>query len=144
MLRVMTKVALASVFGLCAVMFAKMENVGAQEKKEEKKLTTKQIMGTGHKGAEALFGKIQAAVKAKKLDDAVAPAKDLAANGSLFPKATPPKGDAKSWDDLAGKYAVNTKALADAAEKKDEDAVKKAIATIGGSCKACHDNHRGK
>ncbi|MFM8271514.1 MAG: cytochrome c [Gemmata sp.] len=139
MLRLMTKVALAGVFAVCAVMCAQIESAKAQDKK-----TSKQIMAAGHKGADALFGKVQAAVKAGKLEDAAAPAKELAANGALLSKATPPKGDAKSWEDLAGKYAANTKALSEAVEKKDADATKKAAGAIQGSCKACHDGHRGK
>ena len=142
MLRKMLKVTLAGTVGMLALLLAQSESVRAQDK--DKKLSTKQIMGIGHKGADALFTKVQAAVKAKKWDDAAEPAKELAANGSLFPKASPPKGDAKSWEDLAGKYADNTKALNEAVEKKDADAAAKAGKAIGGSCKACHDAHRGK
>ena len=146
MLRKMLKLTLAGALGLLTVVLAESANARAQDKKdkEEKKLTTKQIMGTGHKGADALFEKVKAAVKAKKWDDASAPAKELAENGSLFPKATPPRDAKKIWDDLAGKYADNTKALSEAVEKKDEDAAKKAVGAIGSSCKACHDNSKGK
>ncbi len=146
MLRKLLKVTLAGSIGVLALVLAQTETVKADDKakKEDKKLTTKQIMGIGHKGADALFNKVQAAVKAKKWEDATEPAKELAANGSLFPKATPPKGDAKSWEDLAGKYADSTKALSDAVEKKDADAAAKAGKAIGSSCKGCHDAHRGK
>ena len=143
MLRKLQKVATAGVLGLLAIAFANGGAIEAQEKKE-KKLTAKQIMAAGHKGADALFAKVKTAIEGKKWTDAAAPAKGLADNGALFPKAAPAKGDAKSWEDLAGKYAENTKALADAVEKKDEAAAKKAMGAIGGSCKACHDNHRGK
>jgi cytochrome c556 len=145
MLRKCVKVALAGAFGLLAVLLSQTADVRAQDKdKEKKELTTKQIMGIGHKGADQLFGKIQKAVKDKKWDDAAAPAKELAENGSLFPKATPPRDDKKTWEKLAGAYADNTKALAEAVEKKDEDKFKKASGAIQGSCKACHDNHKGK
>lgn len=142
MLRNLTKLALMAALGGAALLLAQAGSSHAQDK--EKKLSTKQIMGIGHKGADALFGKVQAAVKAKKWDDAAAPAKELAENGSLFPKAAPPKDDKKTWDKLATKYADDTKALADAVEKKDEAAAKKAGGAIQGSCKACHDNHKGK
>ena len=142
MVRKLLKVTLAGVLGVLTLVLSQSDSAKAQDK--EKKLTTKQIMGMGHKGADALFGKVQAAVKAKKWDDASAPAKELAENGSLFPKATPPKGEAKSWEDLAGKYAENTKALSDGVEKKDAEAVTKASKAIQGSCKGCHDNHKGK
>ena len=142
MLQKFLKVTLVASIGMLALVLAKTESAKADDK--DKKLTTKQIMGIGHKGADALFNKVQTAVKAKKWEDAAEPAKELAANGSLFPKATPPKGDAKSWEDLAGKYADNTKALSDAVEKKDADAAAKAGKAIGGSCKGCHDAHRGK
>ena len=143
MLRKLLKVTLAGTVGVLALALAQSENVRAEDKKEDKKLTTKQIMGAGHKGADALFGKVQAALKAKKLEDAAEPAKELAANGSLFPQATPPKNpDAPSWKELAGKYAENTKALADAVDKKDADAAAKAAKAIGGSCGACHKSHK--
>lgn len=145
MLRKMTKVALLGAFGVLAVLLAASGSGRAQDKdkKDEKKLSTKQIMGAGHKGAEALFGKVQKAVKGKSWDDAAEPAKELAANGSLFPKATPPKNpDAKSWEKLSTAYADNTKALAEAVEKKDEAAANKAIKAIGGSCAACHKEHK--
>ncbi|MBY0457353.1 MAG: hypothetical protein K2V38_08455, partial [Gemmataceae bacterium] len=65
MVRNVTKLALASALGLAAVLFTQIASSRAQDKKDEKKeekKTTKQIMGANHKGAEALFGKIQAAV----------------------------------------------------------------------------------
>ena len=142
MVRMITKAVLAGAVGVCALLCAQVEHVRAQDK-DEKKLTTKQIMGAGHKGADALFGKVQAAVKAKKWEDAAEPAKELAANGSIFPKAKPPKGDDESWKKLAGKYADDTKALAEAVDKKDEAAAKKAMTGIG-NCKTCHDAHKGK
>lgn len=139
MLQKFLKVSMLGVLALTVAVSA-----AAQDKKDEKKLTTKQIMMAGHKGADALFEKVKAAVKDKKWDDASTAAKQLAENGALFPKATPPKGDAKSWEDLSGKYAENTKALAAAVEKKDADAANKAVGTIGSSCMACHKEHRGK
>ena len=145
-MRKLTRVAVLGAFGLMAVLLAAAGSTRAQDKdkKEEKKLTTKQIMGAGHKGAEALFTKVQTAVKGKKWDDAAEPAKELAENGSIFPKAKPPRGDDESWQKLAGKYASDTKALAEAVEKKDADAAGKAGKAIGGSCKTCHDAHKGK
>ncbi len=139
MLRKFTMLTLCGALGVLSLMFAQSASIQAEEKK-----TTKEIMTAGHKGADALFAKVQAALKAKKLEDAEAPAKELAANGALFPKATPPKGEAKSWEDLSGKYAANTKALSEAVAKKDEDAAKKAAGAIGTSCMACHTAHRGK
>jgi cytochrome c556 len=127
------------VVGVLSLMFAQNMQTQAEDKK-----TTKEIMMAGHKGADSLFAKVQKALKAKKLADAEEPAKQLAENGALFPKATPPKGDAKSWETMATKYAANTKALYTAIEKKDEAAAKKAAGAIGGSCMACHKAHRGK
>jgi cytochrome c556 len=142
MLQKFLKVTTAGAFAVLAIALAQSSAVRAQEK--DKKLTTKQIMGTGHKGADSLFAKVQTAVKAKKWDDASGPAKELAENGSMFPKATPPRDDKKNWEEMAGKYADNTKALAEAVNKKDEAAAGKALMAIGGSCKACHDDHKGK
>jgi cytochrome c556 len=145
MLRKVTKAVVVAV--LCGAVLAlsqSSEGVRAEDKKEEKKLTTKQIMSTGHKGADALFAKAQAAVKAKKWEDAKGPTDELAANASLFPKATPPRDDKKTWEELSKKYTTDTKSLADAVEKKDEAAATKAIGALNASCKSCHENHRGK
>ena len=53
------------------------------------------------------------------------------------------KGDSASFKKLAKAFATNAKAVSDAAEKEDLDAVKAAFRKNGGSCKACHDAHKG-
>ena len=103
-----------------------------------------EIMKAGHKGKGSLFAKTQAAVKAGKWEDAHTAAKTLAENGAALPKHKPHRGSAESWATLAKAYAENTKAVADATEKKDAAAAKTAMSAIGGSCKACHMAHRGK
>lgn len=56
--------------------------------------------------------------------------KELVALFTALNKATPPKGDEKSW-------AEKTKALLDAAKADDAGALKKAA-----NCKACHSEHK--
>ena len=145
MLRKMLKVALVGAFGLMAVVLAESATVRAQDKdKKEEKKTTKQIMSAAHKGDDALAAKVTLAVQDAKWEDAQKFAKQLAAGGALLPKATPPRGDAKSWETLSTKYAENTKALFEATDKKDTDTAKAGLETINGSCKACHMSHKGK
>lgn len=144
MLRKLLKVTTAGLLGLLAVVFAQSGTITAEEKKDEKKKTSKEIMAAAHKGDDALAAKITLAVKDGKWEEAQKLAKQLAEGGALLPKASPSRGDAKSWEDLAAKYATNTKAVSDAAEKKDGDAAKSALETLNASCKTCHMAHKGK
>src|SRR5262245_35822018 len=63
--------------------------------------------------------KIGPAAKEGKWDEAQKLAKDLAECGSALPATACPMGDAKSWTTLTNKFAVDTKAVAAACEKKD-------------------------
>lgn len=69
---------------------------------------------------------------------------EIAKYGKSLGKNDPDKGSKESWKKLAGKLADNTKELDDAADAKDLDKVKASQKAIGGSCKACHDAHRGQ
>lgn len=69
---------------------------------------------------------------------------EIAKNGKLLVMAEPEKGDKESWKKLATKFGDSTKALDDAADAKDLDKVKAAQKAIQGSCKSCHDAHRGQ
>ena len=69
---------------------------------------------------------------------------EIAKNGKALAKAEPEKGDKDSWKKMADKFGENTKALDDAADAKDLTKVKAAQKAIGGSCKSCHDAHRGQ
>ncbi|WP_439626610.1 cytochrome c [Gemmata sp.] len=114
----------------------------ADDKKDDKTPTIKEIMAKGHKGTEAYMGKVKAAVKAEKWDDAQKYAKAMSVFGAALGKNKPKKGDADSWKTLSEKYAGDTKALFDATEKKDAKAANDALGTIGESCKACHTPHK--
>lgn len=114
----------------------------APEDKKGDVPTIKEIMAKGHKGTDAYLGKVKAAVKAEKWDDAQKYAKTLAVFGEALGKNKPSKGDADSWKTLSEKYAADTKAVADAAEKKDAKAANEAIAAIAGSCGGCHKVHK--
>jgi cytochrome c556 len=69
---------------------------------------------------------------------------EIAKNGKALAKNDPEKGSKESWKKLAEKFGENTKALDDAADAKDLKKVKDAQKAIGGSCKACHDAHKGQ
>ena len=138
------RAAVVTAFGVAAVGLVAGRARTADDKKDDTAPTVKQIMSMGHKGADALMNKIGAAAKAGKWDVAQKAATGLAENGAKLGKNVSKKGDAKSWEMLAKKYAEDTKAVAEAAEKKDADATKTALGTLGASCKACHDAHKGK
>jgi cytochrome c556 len=87
---------------------------------------------------------IDSAAKKKEWDKAAESSKTwLAAAGDLG-KNKPPVGDDKSWKEQTEKYVSNVKAVDTAISKKDGDAVTKALATVGTSCKECHPKHRPK
>lgn len=69
---------------------------------------------------------------------------EIAELGSSLHKGEPQKGDKESWKKLAGKFGENTKALHTAAEAKNLVKLKATQKAIGGSCKSCHDVHRGE
>jgi hypothetical protein len=136
----LTRVSLAAALTAVAAL-----SVGSANSADEKTPTIKEIMRAGHKGDQALTAKIGQAAKAAKWGDAQALAKKLSENGAALAKNTPKKGDAKSWESLAAKYAENTKAVYEATEKKDAKATKAALDTIApATCKECHSAHRGK
>ncbi len=62
---------------------------------------------------------------------------------SALGKNEPPKGDKKSWEKMTKDYTANAKALKEACDKKDKSAAMNAARKMGGSCKACHDAHKG-
>jgi cytochrome c556 len=70
--------------------------------------------------------------------------KEIHELGESLEKAEPEKGDKESWTKMAGKFGEHTKELHEAAEAKDLNKVKAAQKSIGGSCKSCHDAHRGQ
>ncbi len=82
--------------------------------------------------------------KAGKFSNALKTTKEIHELGAMLEKAEPEKGSKESWKKLAGKFGENTKALHEAAEAKELDKVKAAQKSIGGSCKACHDAHKGQ
>ena len=69
---------------------------------------------------------------------------EIAKYGKALGKNEPEKGSKDSFKKLADKLADNTKALDEAADAKDLAKVKASQKAIGGSCKACHDAHRGQ
>lgn len=139
MLRTFMKAALAGAFGLLAVLLAQTASVRAEDKKDEKVTTVKDIMVKGHKGTDALITKIKAEAKDGKWEDAVSHAKALAVFGEHLGKNKPTKGEAASWEKLSKKYADSTKAALKATEDKDAKAVNKALSI---NCKECHDAHK--
>ena len=141
MLRMWTKPALAGVLGLMAVVLAGgAGGVRAEDKKEEKVPTVKEIMQKGHKGTDAYIGKIKKLAKDEKWDDAKEISKTLAFFGENIGKNKPTKGDADSWEKLSKKYAESTKAAHKAVEDKDAKALDKALNSI--NCMECHKVHR--
>jgi cytochrome c556 len=115
----------------------------ADEKKDEKKVSNKEIMSKSN-GKMGLKGAIDKGLKADKIDwdDVGKKAKELAELGAALPKNEAKKGEKDSWEKLAKAWADETKALADAAEKKDKDAATKAAGNLGKSCGGCHKAHK--
>jgi cytochrome c556 len=111
---------------------------------DEEKASIKKIMQTLHKGAKAPITTVKAALKSDAPDWAQVQkdAKFLAKYGALLPKNDPPRGDKAAFEKHAKAYAANAKALEKAAEKEDLKDARGASQKLGGSCMACHKDHR--
>lgn len=140
MVRMLSRVSLAVALGAAVVALSGSPASSADEKKAP---PIKQIMKGAHGGEDAYVAKVVAASKGGNWEDAQKSAKALSEEGTALGKNTPKKGEAKSWDALAKKYAENTKAVYDATEKKDKAATGAALDTLRASCKECHTAHKG-
>ena len=144
MSRKLTRFALCAAFGAAVVALSVESASSADEKKSDKVPPIKEIMKGAHGGDDAHVARIVAAVKGGKWEDAQKSSKALAEEGAVLGKNTPKRGDAKSWETLAKKYAETTKAVHEATDKKDKDATGAALDTLRASCKECHMSHKGK
>ncbi len=93
-------------------------------------------------GKKGLTAKMQDAIKSSSWEEAQKLGKELKDLGAALGKAHPNGGEKDSWEKLTKKYAENTKAMADAADKKDAKAFGTAYKTFSGACKTCHDQHK--
>ena len=106
--------------------------------------TSKEIMQILNKGQKSESAKLKAALAAKTPDwDAVqSSTKQYAELGLALGENDPPKGSKESWKTQTETFASQTKALADAADKKNLTATKAAFQKISMSCMGCHRAHR--
>jgi cytochrome c556 len=114
--------------------------VGAQGEK----LTVKEIMGQINKGPTALFPTVRKNLSADAPDWASLQkqSKEIATLVEWMAKKEPPRGEKASWSKHTKDYLAETKALADAAQKKDKDGMIGVHARITKACSACHKEHR--
>ncbi|MBY0522376.1 MAG: cytochrome c [Gemmataceae bacterium] len=113
---------------------------------DDKDPSIKEIMTKAHKGGDAILGKIGKDLAAKEPDwaDVTKLSKELVGLGASLAKNKPTKGEQESWDKLTKSYNESAKALLAAAEKKETKDAKEAHKKLSGSCKGCHDAHKGK
>lgn len=105
-------------------------------------LETEEVMKKNHGKKKGLMPQISALVKDGKFEQAGPLAKQFATVAADLPRNRPEKGDRKTWDELAKEYAAAGKDLSAAVEKKDAEAAKSALSSLGGSCKGCHEAFR--
>ncbi len=103
------------------------------------------IMVKLNKGPSALGTVIGEALKAEKPAwDTIQPqTKEYAKLAGDIAKHEPAKGSKESWSKLAAEYAGLATELDKAAQAKDKAAASAAQDGLGGSCNACHRQHRG-
>ena len=108
------------------------------------KLTVKEIMGKVNKGPGALFPTIRKGLNADSPDwpDLQKQAKELATLVDSLGKKEPPRGEKASWSKHTKDYLAETKALADAAQKKDKEGMIAVHIKLTKACTACHNAHR--
>jgi cytochrome c556 len=111
---------------------------------DDKAKTIKEVMQKLHKKDVGLLFEIGKDLKGDSPDwkEIQEHTKDLAGMSLDLSKNKPPKGEAKSWEDLTKKYVDDAKKLDEAAGKKDKAAASKLVATLSNSCMDCHKAHR--
>lgn len=113
--------------GICLGGFAVISN--GQEKKEDEKVTIKQVMQKAHKAGLLKDLVVKGNATDEQKAELLKLYKGLAAN-------KPPKGAEESWK-------TKTKALVDAAQAAvDGKEGAAAMLTKASNCKACHDAHK--
>ncbi|HVL15270.1 MAG TPA: hypothetical protein VM529_22050 [Gemmata sp.] len=91
-------------------------------------------------GKGGLKGKVSAAVKGGKWEDATKAAKEWNELGTALAKSKPPKGDEKVWEENCKKFSDSTKAILAGTEKKDAKATNTALSSF--KCMDCHKAHK--
>jgi hypothetical protein len=137
MVRKMLRAGVLAALGLIAMM----ATYGAANTAEDKVPDISAIMTKSFKGKDSLSMSVGADAKGEMWEDAQKLAKEWSNLGAALGKNKPPKGESKSWDELTKKFADNTKAIYDAADKKDAKAINKALKSF--DCKTCHSAHKG-
>ncbi|MGL4420095.1 MAG: cytochrome C [Gemmataceae bacterium] len=127
-----------------AVVGVSVGSSSAQDKKKDDKKKTPSIKAVmkAMNGEKGLVAKANKASAEEKWEDAVKYGKDAKEFGEALGKNKAKKGDAESWEKLTKEYAEVATAIAEGAEKKDADAVKKAAEKFKKACSTCHDAHK--
>ena len=104
----------------------------------------KEIMTKVGKGPQALQGSLGEVLKqAEPAWDTIQPkTKEYAQLASEMGKLEPVRGDKDSWAKLTLAFADSAAELDHAAQAKDKGQTKEALDSLGGSCMACHRQHR--
>ena len=111
---------------------------------DDKPPSVEAVMSKLHKGKKSAQNVLKGLADAKPTnwDEIQKTTKPFAELGPALGKNDPPKGDKESWKKFSATYADQTKAIDDAAQAKDLDALKASQKALGASCKACHTAHR--
>ena len=125
---------------LVAFVLAGSPSVSADDKNPTNEEIMKKLHGKN--GSHKLINKALPASGEPNWEDIAKHAKIYADLAALLEKNRPDKGDEAGWKKVAHQYAVDAKALSDAAAKKDKDAAKTIFTKLKESCETCHENHR--
>jgi cytochrome c556 len=106
--------------------------------------TVKEIMGKINKGSNAMVIMLKRELQKDNPNwtEIQSQTKEYAALAAELKDAKPPKGDAASWAKLSQEFADTSKAMNDAAQKKDKANALAANNKLTNSCVACHKGHR--
>lgn len=104
----------------------------------------KAIMSKVGKGPQSLQDSLKAALKqGEPAWDTIQPkSQEYAQLASELGNLEPVKGNKDSWAKLAQAFAESATELEHAAQAKDMNKTKEMLDTLGGSCMACHRQHR--
>jgi cytochrome c556 len=117
---------------------------GARADDDKEADTVKKIMQKSFGGKMNYKTRTAKAVKDKDWDTASKEASAWLKHAKKLPDLKPPRGDAEGFKKQANTLVKTLTTLNDGIDKKEAKVGNGALGKINSSCKACHDNYRGK
>ena len=135
---------LALMMGTVAVLG--LIGLGGQAEGQDGATSIKKVMGKLHGKGKGLLPAVGKALQAETPDwPAIKKSSKLIVDlASTITDLEPPKGDKEDYNKLSKAYLASAKDLHEAADAEDADKGKAAAKKLMGTCKTCHQAHKGQ